>query len=118
MPLRSLRFPIRDKRWAEEQDHILHLVCSPETFSPSPTHHDGAGLDRVMIRSPDVAKIKNKMLFSTSKDALRRALVGVATEIQGTDPDEISYETGGSSATLSAHPQISCLSTLFLDSVG
>jgi len=43
--------------------------------------------------SPDIAKIKNKMLFSTSKDALRRALVGVAIEIQGTDPDEISYET-------------------------
>jgi len=43
--------------------------------------------------SPDDAKIKNKMLFASSKDALRRALVGVAVEIQGTDYSEVSYES-------------------------
>ncbi|GAA6034781.1 hypothetical protein JCM8097_001166 [Rhodosporidiobolus ruineniae] len=41
--------------------------------------------------SPDNSKIKDKMLYASSKDALRRALVGIATEIQGTDYDEISY---------------------------
>lgn len=37
------------------------------------------------------------MLFSSSKEALRRALVGISAEIQGTDTDEISFDTGASS---------------------
>lgn len=41
--------------------------------------------------SPDEAKIKEKMLYASSKDALRRSLVGIATEIQGTDFSEVSY---------------------------
>ncbi|GAA97218.1 uncharacterized protein L969DRAFT_69603 [Mixia osmundae IAM 14324] len=50
--------------------------------------------------SPDESKIKAKMLFASSKDALRRSLVGIATEIQGTDFSEIAYQTG---ASLRAH---------------
>lgn len=33
------------------------------------------------------------MLYSSSKDALRRALVGVGIEVQATDFSEISHET-------------------------
>lgn len=47
-----------------------------------------------MIRSPDDAKIKAKMLFASSKDALRRSLVGIAVEIQGTDYSEVAHESG------------------------
>ncbi|KAI1317595.1 cofilin [Mortierella claussenii] len=43
--------------------------------------------------SPDDAKIKSKMLYSSSKDALRKTLNGVAFEVQGTDRDEVEYET-------------------------
>lgn len=43
--------------------------------------------------SPDDAKIKQKMVFASSKDALRKALVGISSEIQGTDFSEVSYET-------------------------
>ncbi|KAI0051273.1 hypothetical protein FA95DRAFT_1580674 [Auriscalpium vulgare] len=43
--------------------------------------------------APDDAKIKAKMLFASSKDALRRALVGIAAEIQGTDYSEVAYES-------------------------
>lgn len=49
-------------------------------------------------RSPDEAKIKNKMLYASSKDALRRALVGIAVEIQGTDFSEVAYESGTSAS--------------------
>ncbi|KAI0087038.1 hypothetical protein BDY19DRAFT_323900 [Irpex rosettiformis] len=42
--------------------------------------------------SPDDAKIKSKMLYASSRDALRRALVGITAEVQGTAYDEISYE--------------------------
>lgn len=47
-------------------------------------------------RSPDESKIKTKMLYASSKDALRRSLVGIAHEIQGTDHSEIAYSEGTS----------------------
>lgn len=34
------------------------------------------------------------MLFASSKDALRRALQGIATDIQATDFSEIAHESG------------------------
>jgi len=43
--------------------------------------------------SPDEASVKEKMIYSSSKDALRRALTGIASEIQGTDSSEVAYET-------------------------
>ncbi|KAI3620397.1 hypothetical protein CBS9595_002364 [Malassezia furfur] len=42
--------------------------------------------------SPDESKVKQKMLYASSKDALRKALVGIAAEIQGTDLSEVSYD--------------------------
>ena len=52
-------------------------------------------------RSPDEAKIKDKMLYASSKDALRRSLVGIASEIQGTDSSEVAYDEGPSPSSLS-----------------
>lgn len=43
--------------------------------------------------SPDDAKIKPKMIYASSKDALRKSLVGIAVEVQGTDFSEVSQET-------------------------
>ncbi|WVN85563.1 uncharacterized protein L203_100711 [Cryptococcus depauperatus CBS 7841] len=42
--------------------------------------------------SPDTAKIKDKMLFASSRDALRRTLVGIHIEIQATEYSEITEE--------------------------
>ncbi|KAH9002546.1 hypothetical protein EDB86DRAFT_2847248 [Lactarius hatsudake] len=42
--------------------------------------------------SPDTAKIKDKMLASSSRDALRRSLVGIAVDIQATDFSEVEHE--------------------------
>ncbi|KAG1440366.1 hypothetical protein G6F56_011953 [Rhizopus delemar] len=42
---------------------------------------------------PDTSKVRHKMLYASSKDALRRKLVGVAIEIQGTDSSEVHYDT-------------------------
>lgn len=49
---------------------------------------------RHSTRSPDDAKIKSKMLYASSREALRRALVGIAAEIQGTEFSEVAYESG------------------------
>ncbi|PWN36761.1 uncharacterized protein FA14DRAFT_176066 [Meira miltonrushii] len=43
--------------------------------------------------SPDDSKIKQKMLYASSKDALRKSLVGISSEIQGTDMSEVAHET-------------------------
>lgn len=43
--------------------------------------------------SPDTAPIRAKMVYASSKDALRRALNGISTDIQGTDLSEVSYES-------------------------
>lgn len=34
-----------------------------------------------------------KMVYASSKEALRRTLTGIATEIQANDSDDIEYET-------------------------
>ena len=52
------------------------------------------GPDPMLCRSPDTAKIKQKMIFASSRDALKRALVGISVEIQGTDSSEVAYEAG------------------------
>jgi cofilin len=43
--------------------------------------------------SPDDAPVRSKMIYASSKDALRRSLTGIQAEIQGTDYSEVSYET-------------------------
>lgn len=43
--------------------------------------------------SPDTASIRSKMVYASSKDALRRALNGVSSDIQGTDFSEVAYDS-------------------------
>ncbi|CAD6477068.1 AQG_2a_G0035070.mRNA.1.CDS.1 [Saccharomyces cerevisiae] len=43
--------------------------------------------------SPDTAPVRSKMVYASSKDALRRALNGVSTDVQGTDFSEVSYDS-------------------------
>ncbi|KNC81177.1 cofilin [Sphaeroforma arctica JP610] len=45
-----------------------------------------------VVWAPDTAKIKKKMLVASSKDAVRKKLVGINTEIQATDADETEYD--------------------------
>jgi len=52
--------------------------------------------------SPDNAKIKQKMLFASSRDALKRALTGISVEIQGSDLSEVSYDAVFEKANRSA----------------
>jgi len=47
----------------------------------------------LMSWCPDTAKIKKKMLYSSSFDALKRSLVGVQKYIQATDESEAAKET-------------------------
>jgi cofilin len=41
---------------------------------------------------PDTCKIKQKMVYSGSKDALKRVLLGIMVDINATDESELSFE--------------------------
>ncbi|ROT43539.1 cofilin/tropomyosin-type actin-binding protein, partial [Sodiomyces alkalinus F11] len=43
--------------------------------------------------SPDDAGVMAKMIYASSKEALKRSLTGIATELQANDPDDIEYDT-------------------------
>ncbi|KAI5479471.1 cofilin [Pseudohyphozyma bogoriensis] len=72
LPAQSCRYAIYDFEYQKGSDGLRNKIC-------------------FYAWSPDESKIKTKMLYASSKDALRRALVGIAVEIQGTDSSEIDY---------------------------
>jgi len=43
--------------------------------------------------SPDDAGIQAKMIYASSKDALKRSLNGIASEMQANDEDDIEYQS-------------------------
>jgi len=43
--------------------------------------------------SPEDATTKQKMVYTSSKDALKRALVGIGKEVQATDEGELAWES-------------------------
>mmetsp|Transcript_31080 Transcript_31080/g.88711 ORF Transcript_31080/g.88711 Transcript_31080/m.88711 type:complete len:139 (+) Transcript_31080:68-484(+) len=46
-----------------------------------------------VVWAPDTAKIKSKMLYASTKDSVRKKLVGIGAEVQATDLSEIDYDT-------------------------
>eukprot|EP01132_Coremiostelium_polycephalum_P005402 gene5402-6738_t len=55
---------------------------------------DGNTKNKIVFLSwcPDTASIKKKMVATSSKDSIRKALVGIQVDIQGTDASEITEE--------------------------
>lgn len=43
------------------------------------------------LRSPDNATVKQKMLYTSSKDALKKSLRGIGKEVQATDDSELAW---------------------------
>ncbi|KAM3465465.1 hypothetical protein NHJ13051_000642 [Beauveria bassiana] len=43
--------------------------------------------------SPDDAGVQPKMIYASSKEALKRSLNGLASELQANDSDDIEYDT-------------------------
>ncbi|KAL9265807.1 Actin-depolymerizing factor 7-like protein [Drosera capensis] len=42
--------------------------------------------------APDTSKIRNKMVYASSKDRFKRELDGIQVELQATDPSEMSLD--------------------------
>lgn len=43
-------------------------------------------------RSPDIARVRSKMLYASSKDRFKRELDGIQVELQATDPTEMGLD--------------------------
>ena len=56
---------------------------------------DGGDRSKILfiVWAPDSAKIKEKMLITSSKDAVKKKLVGIGKEVQATDLSEVAYDT-------------------------
>ena len=56
---------------------------------------DGGTRNRICfyIWCPDTATAKNKLLYASTAEIVRRKLVGISAEIQGTDLSEIDHQT-------------------------
>jgi len=52
---------------------------------------DGRELNKIVFIfwAPDSAKIKAKMLYASTKEAMRKKLVGIGAEVQATDLSEV-----------------------------
>ncbi len=42
--------------------------------------------------SPDVSRVRSKMIYASSKDKFRRELDGIQIELQATDPSEMDLD--------------------------
>ncbi|CCH43481.1 Cofilin [Wickerhamomyces ciferrii] len=98
--LNSSKTEIVVKETSTSKDYDEFLGKLPENDSLYAVYdfeyESGEGLRSKIIFfawSPDTAPIRSKMVYASSKDALRKALNGVAADIQGTDYSEVSYET-------------------------
>ena len=85
---------------------MLNSACLGALFTPAKlskdlplfieitiSHLDDLSLSLFFLnRSPDSAKIKSKMVYAGSKDALTRAMVGISTKVTATDMSELTSE--------------------------
>ncbi|CAL4064031.1 unnamed protein product, partial [Meganyctiphanes norvegica] len=93
-------------RDATYDDYLSHLTslgeneCRYGCFDFEYVHQPEGTTDSIpkqklilMTWCPDTAKIKKKMLYSSSFDALKRKFKGVSKYIQATDMAEASYDS-------------------------
>ena len=45
-----------------------------------------------VIWAPDTAPIKKKMIYASTKDAIKKAFQGISVEVQGTDRSEVDFD--------------------------
>lgn len=66
--------------WSPDDAPIRVSGCLDHSYAPL----IGAATDK---------GLQAKMIYASSKEALKRSLTGVATELQANDGDDIEYET-------------------------
>lgn len=65
----------------------------PVSWSVPPILSSYIHLFHVALNARVLTVTQAKMVYASSKDALKRALNGIATELQANDQDDIEYDT-------------------------
>ncbi|KAF4984683.1 hypothetical protein FZEAL_199, partial [Fusarium zealandicum] len=96
-----------DKEWDSFREKLINATSKSRTgavgkgpryavydFEYSLASGDGIRNKLTFIAwSPDDAGIQPKMIYASSKEALKRTLTGLATELQANDSDDIEYDS-------------------------
>jgi cofilin len=92
--IRVLKTGTRDDNYTTFLNEFDDECCMYAIYDFKFDSADGGKRSKLVFISwsPEKASVKQKMIYSSSKDALRRSLNGIHTEIQGTDYSEISHE--------------------------
>jgi len=75
---------------SSDEANLVHQLLKPDNLSAYYLSViDRSFLFPLLNRSPDVSRIRSKMLYATSKDRFQHELDGVHYVIQATDPTEM-----------------------------
>ncbi|CAN0212863.1 unnamed protein product [Scytosiphon promiscuus] len=68
--------------------------CRYGVFDLDYVTRDGRDANKIIFVSwsPDTAKIKNKMVYAASKEAIKSALMGIGVHVQATDQGELELD--------------------------
>merc|ERR1711916_114598 len=93
-PLLSLCSRVRrTRRGMTLSDSSLRTGAgTASTISSSPTTTVDSGKITFVVWTPDVCRIKEKMLYAGTKDAIKKKLEGIQCEVQATDNSEIEFD--------------------------
>ncbi|ORX45795.1 hypothetical protein BCR36DRAFT_585551 [Piromyces finnis] len=83
---------------SEYDDFVANLPeneCRYAVYDFNYTNDEGGKRTKIVFYtwSPDTARIKMKMVYAATKEAIKKKLDGIYVEIQCTDLAEASYET-------------------------
>ena len=84
----------RDKTYDDLVEELSPDACRYALVDLEFSTDDGRPTSKIVFITwnPDTAPVRSKMLYSSSKEALKRVLVGVDTHINATDAAELDYE--------------------------
>jgi len=80
-------------RWMTFRESLTNQDCRYFTYDFHYTSKSGQQNEKLVFITwaPDTANIKKKMLIASSKDNLKKALVGIGTDIQAMDHDDLAF---------------------------
>jgi cofilin len=83
-----------EKTWDDFTADLPESDCRYAVIDVEFETDDGRPTSKIVFLSwaPDTAKVRPKMVYAGSKEAIKRALVGVGIHLNATDRSELEFE--------------------------
>lgn len=117
LPLDQCRYGVYDLA-QEKEGAVRNKIVFFHWYVSKLCDSFGLKSNTSVIRAPDNARIKSKMISSSSKDVIRRALVGVSTEIEAQDPEDLEIKNGEPDSSFTSGNTLMCFTTVSLKVFG